>query len=101
MSASTYISAGSNTRVKSGAGTLYGIHVSPANGATILVQDSATGLGAAPNFNSDTHTGIIGRIGMYASAVPDFIDFKGVHFGDGLTVAATSNARLIVLTDGV
>ncbi len=50
---------------------------------------------ATPNLSSDSLTGLIGRIGMYASAVPDEISFAGVAF-EKLTVAATSNARLLV-----
>ena len=98
MSRPTFIAAGSNTLVKSGPGNIYGIHVTPANGTTVVVADSLN-LGASPNLNSTSLTGQIASVGTFASAVPAFIDMKGAHFDNGLVIAATSNARLTVLTD--
>ena len=96
MPKATYISAGSTTLVKSGAGFLYGMHTSPANGATIYAVDSIS-IGAAPNLNTDL-TGTLFRVG-YTGAAPDFIDTKGVGFSLGLTVSATSSARITVMSD--
>lgn len=90
----TYVSAGSNTTISSAPGSLYSIQVSPANGSTVVLVNDAN-LGATPNLNSDSLTGIIGRVGTYAAATPDAVTFGGIGF-DALTVAATSNARLIV-----
>ena len=64
----TFISAGSNTTVGTGARTLYRVHVSPANGTTVRIDD-ATDLGATPNLNAT----------------------------DTATIAATSNAKLTVV----
>lgn len=97
MSTPTYIATGSTTLVQSGPGNLYGIHVDPQNGTQVVVIDSLNAGSITSNFNFDP-VGLIARIGTYATAVPDFLDFKGVHFNTGLTVAATSTARLTVLT---
>jgi hypothetical protein len=86
----TYISAGSNTTVKSGPGSLYKILSSNPTGSTIVLDDSVS-LGQAPNFNSAT-AGTIGNIG---GALLDFE--PGLGFNTGLTVAASSNARLLVV----
>ena len=102
MSRYSYISAGSNTTVLSGPGTLYGVHVSPVSGASVLIADS-TNLGAAPNFNADANPSgglLLGRFGLYTGTPPDFLDFKGAHVNDGITIAASSNARLTVLYAG-
>lgn len=96
-----YISAGSNTTVKSGAGSLYSIHISPGHGSTLTIVDS-TDLGASPDLNSDSLTGIISRVGAWSTSsngiapFPDRLAFHGIGFNSGLTVAATSNARLLV-----
>lgn len=95
----SYISAGSNSTVKSGAGTLYRILVSPANGATVYAVDAdgtaaLGGIGAAPNLTGDL-SNTISRHGTFADAVPRELDFgPGVGFNTGLVLAATSNARL-------
>lgn len=96
MSRTTFISTGSNTAVSTSAGTLYGIHIDNANGAVVLVQDSATGLGAAPNYNSTSITGLITRIGPTQNAGNVSVNMHGAHFNDGLTVAASSNASVTV-----
>ena len=97
MSRSTFISAGSNTRIASAGGVLYGITASgpTAAGAIILVQDSVTGLGASPNYNSVAHTGLIAHVGPLIAGVTS-VPFHGVRFENGLTVAASSNAKLTV-----
>lgn len=99
MSRKTYVSAGSNTTILSGPGKLYGIHVTPAAGSAVLVADSKN-LGATPNYNSDADPSggvLIGRFGPYSGTSSDFLDFKGAHVNDGITVAATSSARVTVL----
>lgn len=98
---STYIADGSNTTIKSGAGSLYTVHVMPGHGSTLMLVDS-TNLGTSPDLNSDSLTGIIGRIGSWStssngvSPFPDRIAFDGLGFNTGLTIAATSNARVVV-----
>ena len=92
----TFISAGSNTTVGTGARTLYRVHVSPANGTTVRIDD-ATDLGAAPNLNA-TGTATIASAGVFASTAPGIIDFgPGVGTNAGITLAATSNAKLTVV----
>jgi hypothetical protein len=90
-----YISAGSNTAVKSSPGTLYSITVSAGNGATVVVDDSAGGIGTTPNYNTDPTSTLIGRFGLFA-ATPTTLMFDGIGFNTALHVAATSNARLTV-----
>ena len=98
MSRVTFISAGSNTTVKSVASRLYAVHVSAANGGTVLVADNVN-LGATPNFNVSSQTDLIGYLGPLANAGPHAFNFHGVNLDNGLTVAATSNARVSVFTD--
>lgn len=100
----SYVSAGSNSTIKSGAGTLYGILVSPANGATVYAVDAdgtdpLGGIGAAPNLTGELALASnIARHGVFANTAPDYLDFNpGVGFNNGLVVAATSNARLTVV----
>jgi len=85
-----YISAGSNTTVKSGYGTLYRVLSNNPTGSTIVLDDSVS-LGQTPNFNSAT----AGTIGNLGGALLDY--GPGVGFNTGLTVAASSNARLTVV----
>lgn len=92
----TFISAGSNTTVKTGSGTLYRVTIAPANGTVVRVDD-ATDLGAAPNLNAGG-AATIAYTGTFGSTVPGVLDFgPGVGFNDGLTLAATSNAKLSVV----
>lgn len=94
MSRYTHIATGSNTTVVSTAGNLYSVHIDRGNGGTVLLADS-TDLGATPNYNTDP-TAVIRRIGTIADAGPHEYDFKGVHFDNGLTVAASSSASVTV-----
>ena len=98
MSRSTFIATGSTTLVKTGPGYLYGVHISPANGASLVTIDSLTTSNTGVDFNANV-TGMISRDGLWATTVPDFVPFYGVRFDNGLTVAASSSARLTVLTD--
>lgn len=91
----SYLSAGSNTTVKSGRGSLYAIVVTPAAGSTVHVVDSVS-VGTTPNYNTDL-TGTIAKVGPFVDAEPEAIDFGGLGFNTGLTIAATSNARLTVV----
>ena len=93
----TYISTGSNTTVKSTPGTLYRVVGSHAAGGTVLVDDSAGGIGANPNFNSAAPTStLIGSFGTLATAT--VVDLgPGIGFNTGLTVAASSNAHVTVV----
>ena len=98
MSRPTTIATGSTTLVKTGPGYLYGVHISPANGASLVTIDTLTTSNTGVDFNANA-TGQISRDGLWASAVPDFVPFWGVRFDTGLTVAASSSARLTVFTD--
>lgn len=89
----TTISTGSNTTVKSGYGKLRGLVVNPAAGSVVHVVDSVS-IGATPNLNT-SQTGEILRIGPYVDAEPEPYRFA-IGFNVGLTIAATSNARVHV-----
>ena len=93
MSDVTLISSGSNTTVLSTPGKLYGIHVSDANGGVVLVAD-AINLGATPNYNVATQSGLIERIGPLQNAGPVTVNFHGARLYSGLTIAATSSAKV-------
>lgn len=83
----TFISSGSNTTVQSGAGTLYRVISSNPSGGTVRIDDSVS-LGQAPDLNS-TGTATIVNVGAAS------IDFgPGIGFNTGLTLAASSNARV-------
>lgn len=85
----TFISAGSNTSVKSTAGTLYRIISSNPTGSVVRVEDGD--MGTTPNFNTfDTDT-----IALSGGSPLDF--GPGVGFNTKLVVAATSNARLTIV----
>ena len=85
-----FISAGSNTSVKDGYGTLYRILSSNPSGGTIRVDD-AIDLGAAPNLNATGSDTIVN----HGAAELDF--GPGIGFNTGLTVAASSNAKLTIV----
>lgn len=100
MPRSTYISAGSSTCIKSGAGTLYVAHISPANGSSLVLADTPDLGAAGPNFNLRTSvTSTIAFIGTFASTVPASIDLNGAAFNNGLSVSATSSAAVTVVWD--
>lgn len=85
-----FISAGSNTAVKSTPGTLYGIVSSNPTGSIIRVDDGD--MGTSPNYNG------FGAPYTIALAGGTYLDFSpGIGFNTQLTVAATSNARLTVI----
>lgn len=93
-----YVALGSNTTIKSGAGTLYGVAIGGAAGGTFVALDSVS-IGNAPDYNA------IGRsvpsnlaILPGLAATPSYIDLPG-RFSTGLTVAATSNADLSIFYD--
>jgi hypothetical protein len=101
MPQSTYISLGSNTTVKTGAGVVYGVGVSGiANGGTVFLVDSA-GLGVAPSYPAQfANSSNIAVFGTVAAATGPFgQNLWGAHFQRGLTVAATSNANFTVFWD--
>ena len=86
-----YISVGSNTTVKSGAGTIYTVATSNPSGSVVRVEDN-TDLGAAPDLNN----GGTSTIGIFNGG--NFFNLgPGVGFNAGLTIAATSNARVAVV----
>ena len=92
----THISAGSNTTVKTGYATLYGVHVAPQAGTIVRVDDDDD-MGTTPNLNaSDTDTLVYS--GTYANTAPAFIDLgPGVGINTGIVIAATSNAKLTIV----
>lgn len=83
-----FISAGSNTTVKSTAGTLYRV-INATTGSVTRVEDGD--IGQNPNFNATGDTDTIALTG-------GTLDFgPGIGFNTQLTVAATSNARVTVV----
>ena len=98
MSRWHFISAGSNTTVSSTPTRLYSVHVSGANGGTVLIADNDD-LGATPNFNVASQTGLVASLGPLANAGPHAFNFAGARIENGLTIAATSSARITVFTD--
>lgn len=90
-----YLSAGSNTTIKSTTGSLYTVHVNDASGGTVVVAD-AVNLGATPNLNDATLAGTLARFGPLPNAGPFTVRFDGIGLNAGLTVAATSNAQVTV-----
>lgn len=102
MPLSRYIALGSNTTVKSGAGRVYRIQVGglAISGGGILVQDSVS-IGLSPNFVTlpQSAASNIAYIGPLPATVPATFDLGGVPFSVGLTVAATSNAHMLVVYD--
>ena len=89
------IASGSNTTVKSTMGNLYGIYAFPTGqGGSVRVEDGE--LGAAPDLNATGSDTII-RVTALASNTANYTDLKpGVGFGK-LTIAATSNTRVVAL----
>ena len=85
-----FISAGSNTTVKTGAGSLYRILSNNPTGSTIRVEDGD--IGQSPDFNSTGDTDTITHAG---GALLDY--GPGIGFNTQLTVAASSNAKLTVV----
>lgn len=90
---STIISTGSNTTVKSTPGTLYRVNWTKPTGSTIRVEGDAN-LGASPNLNASGSATII--LGLAATTDYDIPFGPGVGF-DGLSIAASSNARVSVV----
>jgi len=88
------ISAGSNTTVKDSAGSLYRVNWTKPTGSAIRIEKTTGNLGAAPDLNATGADTIFHGV----AATTDFdIEFgPGVGF-DGLTIAATSNARVIAV----
>jgi hypothetical protein len=86
----SHISSGSNSRVKSGAGTLYRIISSNPSGGTIRVDDSLD-LGQSPNLNASGSDTIV-------NASASVLDFgPGLGINAGIVVAASSNAKVTVV----
>lgn len=85
----TLVSAGSNTTIKSSAGSLYSVVSSNPSGSTVRLENAAN-LGTTPDLNAVGATTIANAGG----AVMDFL--PGIGF-DALTVAATSNARVTIV----
>jgi hypothetical protein len=86
----TFISAGSNTSVATGARTLYRVLSSNPAGSTIRVEDGD--IGQSPNWNG---TGDTDTIYLGGGALLDF--GPGVGVNSQINVAATSNARLTIV----
>lgn len=96
--AHSYTSAvGSNWRVKSGSGSLYGIHGFIPNGGSVKAENTSS-LGATPDLNAVTSNATMAYYGPVTAAGTFNMVFQpGVGFDDGLVVAATSNARFTVV----
>jgi len=86
-----FVALGSNTTVKSGPGTVYTIATTNPTGSNVRVEDSIS-LGQAPDLNSggSATIGLLGG-GTFFNLGP------GVGFNTGLTIAASSNARVSVV----
>ena len=93
----SFVSAGSNSTLKSGSGHVYGVVAGGGNGGTVFLVDSI-GIGVTPNYptqlsnSSNLATYVMGAAG-------DDFNLFGVPFHVGLTVAATSNINLAVAYD--
>jgi len=90
---SSTISVGSNTTIKATPGTLYRINWSKPTASSIRIDASAD-LGTTPDLNASGADTIF--YGLAASTNYDIEFGPGVGF-DGLSVAATSNARVNVI----
>lgn len=93
-----FLAAGSNTTIKSTGGTLYALQVTPGNGGIVKVNGSAT-MGQSTDMNTvSTDTiGLYGPFAMTSNTIPDTITFgPGISF-EGLTIAATSNTRVLAI----
>ncbi len=87
------VSIGSNSTIKTGYGILRGLTITPATGSVVHVVDSVS-IGTTPNLNA-AQTGEILRLGPYVDAEPESSRHE-IGFNVGLTIAATSNARVHV-----
>ena len=90
---STNISTGSNTTIKATGGSIYRINWTKPTGSTIRIEGSAN-LGATPDLNASGTDTIM--LGLAATTDYDIAFGPGVSFR-GLSVAATSNARVTVI----
>ena len=88
------LAAGSNTTIKSGRGTLKSITVTPAAQSQVHVVDSVS-IGTNPSLIT-TVTGDILWLGPFVDAEPEYFGPYDIGFNTGLTIAATSNARVHV-----
>ena len=84
----TFISAGSNTTVGTGARTLYRV-INNTTGSLTRVEDGD--IGQSPDFNGTGDTDTIAMAGGNLDFGP------GIGVNTSITVAATSNARLTVV----
>ena len=96
MGKSSYstVATGSNTTIRTGYGTIKSLTVSPAAGSVVHIVDSVS-LGASPNLNTSL-TGEILRLGPFVDAEPEYFGPYQIGLNNGLTIAATSNARVHV-----
>jgi hypothetical protein len=88
------VSTGSNTTVKSGYGRLKSVTVTPAAQTQVHIVDSVS-IGTNPPLISAV-TGDILWLGPFVDAEPEYFGPFDIGFNAGLTVAATSNARVHV-----
>lgn len=88
------VSTGSNTTIKRSAGSLYSVTVVPTAATPGVRIEGKADLGTAPNMNAVGADTIITQGGLPATTTYDF--GPGIGF-DGLSVAATSNARITVV----
>lgn len=98
MPKSAFISAGSNTTVKSGPGQVYGAVVGPANGGSVFLVDS-TSIGVTPNYVTQLSNSSNIAVGYPLTTAWQNVPLFGATFHDGLTVSATSNAPVTVVYD--
>ena len=96
MSRSNYatLATGSNATIKSGYGILKSITVSPATQSQVHVVDSVS-IGTNPSLIAAV-TGDVLWVGPFLDAEPRYFGPYEIGFNSGLTIAATSNARVHV-----
>ena len=88
------LATGSNTTIKSGGGTLKSITITPAAQSQVHVVDSVS-IGTNPTLITSV-TGDILWLGPFVDAEPEYFGPYEIGFNTGLTIAATSNARVHV-----
>ena len=94
-----FISAGSSTRVKDGPGLLKSVWIMPASGGSLVIADNPNLGAGGPDFNALTSvTSTITNLGVWpATPSPTFFDAFATRFQNGLSIAASSSARVTVL----
>jgi len=101
MAKATYLSTASTHNIFRGTGVYYGMHVTPAQGGTVVIMDVRDAGATAINIsNPSTAVNPKGYFGQFASSPPPAtVDGYGLRIQDGLTVAFTSSMKVTVYYD--